>query len=118
MFLILLYLIFTEKTLLLRNSHKLDSTNMIKKEIDGWKPNNYPYSLQSPISIKATPKKRYRKLLWFYSNVDLILFLPVGIDIPDYVTVRSRDRPMHREDIIKRMQERGWWTEVWESKGK
>ena len=107
MFLILLYLIFTEKTLLLRNSHKLDSTNMIKKEIDGWKPNNYPHSLQSPISIKATPKKRYRKLLQFSSNMDLNLFLPVGIDIPDYVTVRSRDRPMHREDIIKRMQERG-----------
>merc|ERR1711879_75817 len=32
----------------------------------------------------------------------------LGIDIPDYVTVRSRERPGPlREDIIKRMQERG-----------
>merc|ERR1711971_198424 len=32
----------------------------------------------------------------------------LGIDIPDYVTVRSRERPgQFREDIIKRMQERG-----------
>merc|ERR1711994_1025761 len=40
---------------------------------------------------KARPVKRY-----------------LGIDIPDYVTVRSRERPgQYREEILKRMQERG-----------
>ena len=39
------------------------------------------------------------------SCVQIIIqaLISVGIDIPDYVTVRSRERPSHfREEIIKR----------------
>ena len=69
---------------------------------------------------KARPAKRYRKCINYFQQplpqinqyYNEILFLChcygdiyslVGIDIPDYVTVRSRERPgQYREEILKR----------------
>ena len=69
---------------------------------------------------KARPAKRYRKCLKYFNNpchrsnrsmkyfsfaivMDGYIYSIVGIDIPDYVTVRSRERPgQYREEILKR----------------
>ena len=74
---------------------------MIKHEIDGWISHSYAKQLP-PILAKPTPRKRYRKLPLLYILYNNSFYILVGIDIPDYVTVRSRDRPIRKEDIIKR----------------
>merc|ERR1711934_710283 len=72
------------------------------------------HQLSDNFMSQYNPETRFMRYVPLTSRSDGDVAKPrpakryLGIDIPDYVTVRSRERPgQFREDIIKRMQERG-----------